>query len=242
MLDMVVYKKIMKFTPSVDDLKDFQPEIARSLQKLLEFQGDVENTFFLFFQVSYDYFGELRTYDLLPNGGNIPVTNENRHRYVDLYLKYLLCDSIESQFHAFSDAFHQVCGGDALKLFRYEELELLICGLPHFDFDALEQVTVYEGGYSKQSQVIKWFWELIREMSFTEKKSLLFFTTGNDRAPIGGLGSLKFNIVRNGDDTDRLPTAYTCFNILLLPEYSSKSKLENRLKLAISNSTGFGLQ
>lgn len=238
----VVYKKIMKFTLSVDDLKDFQPEIARSLQQLSEFQGDVEQTFCLFFQVSYDYFGVLRTYDLLPDGGNIPVTNENRHRYVDLYLKYLLCDSIESQFQAFSDAFHQVCGGDALKLFRYDELELLICGLPHFDFDALERVTVYEGGYSKQSQVIKWFWELIREMSLTEKKSLLFFTTGNDRAPIGGLRSLKFNIVRNGDDTDRLPTAYTCFNILLLPEYSSKSKLQNRLKLAISNSTGFGLQ
>lgn len=29
----------------------------------------------------------------------------------------------------------QVCGGPALSLFRHEELELLICGLPHFDFD-----------------------------------------------------------------------------------------------------------
>eukprot|EP00959_Pyramimonas_sp_CCMP1952_P045660 953890-Pyramimonas_sp.AAC.1 len=42
----------------------------------------------------------------------------------------------------------QVCGGPALSLFRYEELELLVCGLPHLDFAALQQVTRYEGGYS----------------------------------------------------------------------------------------------
>lgn len=40
-------------------------------------------------------------------------------------------------------------------------------------------------------------------MSLDEKKQLLFFTTGNDRAPVGGLATLKFIITRNGDDTDR---------------------------------------
>ncbi len=34
-----------------------------------------------------------------------------------------------------SDSLFQVCGGPALSLFRHEELELLVCGLPHFDFD-----------------------------------------------------------------------------------------------------------
>jgi hypothetical protein len=29
-------------------------------------------------------------------------------------------------------------------------------------------------------------------------------------------------VQRSGTDTNRLPTAHTCFNILLLPEYSSK--------------------
>lgn len=32
----------------------------------------------------------------------------------------------------------QVCGGPALSLLRHEELELLVCGLPHLDFGALE--------------------------------------------------------------------------------------------------------
>lgn len=43
----------------------------------------------------------------------------------------------------------QVCGGPALSLFRGKELELLVCGLPHLDFEALERVAKYEGGYSR---------------------------------------------------------------------------------------------
>jgi ubiquitin-protein ligase E3 A len=161
----------------------------------------------------------MKTYDLIEGGGDVVVTNENRERYVDLYVKYILENSINEQYNAFHTGFYQVCGGPALTLFRHEELELLICGLPHFDFDALERVTVYQNGFSKDSQVIKWFWELVKSMSLDEKKQLLFFTTGNDRAPVGGLGTLKFIIQRNGDDTDRLPTAHTCFNVLMIPNY-----------------------
>ncbi|MCO5552190.1 hypothetical protein L7F22_005702 [Adiantum nelumboides] len=138
--------------------------------------------------------------------------------YVELYVQYLLEDSIKNQFVPFNKGFQQVCGGDALQLCHYEELELIICGLPHFDFEALEKVTIYHGGYTKDSNIVKWFWKLVKETSLEEKKSLLFFTTGNDRAPVGGLGSLQFIIQRNDGETDRLPTAHTCFNVLLLPE------------------------
>ena len=38
-----------------------------------------------------------------------------------------------------------------------------------------------------------------------------------------------------------LPTAHTCFNVLLIPDYSKKSQLEERLVKAITYSKGFGL-
>lgn len=47
---------------------------------------------------------------------------------------------------------------------------------------------------------------------------------------------------RDGPDSNRLPTSHTCFNSLLLPSYRSKDKLADRLKLAILNSEGFGLE
>jgi ubiquitin-protein ligase E3 A len=78
-------------------------------------------------------------------------------------------------------------------------------------------------------------------MSLEEKKKLLFFSTGSDRAPIGGLSKMTFIIARHGTGDERLPSAHTCFNHLLLPEYRSKEKLQERLLTAISNSEGFGL-
>jgi hypothetical protein len=68
------------------------------------------------------------------------------------------------------------------------------------------------------------------------------FTTGCDRAPVGGLGQLPLIIQRSGPDSDRLPTSHTCFHILLLPEYDSEAKMKNRILTAIDNAEGFGLQ
>ena len=54
-------------------------------------------------------------------------------------------------FHlqAFAQGFHMVCGGSALQLFEAAETELLICGSPELDFNALEKSTTYEDGYSR---------------------------------------------------------------------------------------------
>lgn len=152
--------------------------------------------------------------------------------YVTLYIEYLLDKSMEKQYKAFESGFHMVCGGPALKLFRPEELELLICGSEELDFKALEAATHYEGlflrdgrritlvdnaDYSADSRVIQDFWAVVHEMKADDKKKLLFFCTGTDRVPIKGLGELEFVIAKNGPDSDRLPTSHTCFNHLLLP-------------------------
>ena len=75
------------------------------------------------------------------------------------------------------------------------------------------------------------------------KRRLLLFVTSSQRVPIGGLARLSppFCIARNGPHTDRLPTAHTCVNILLLPQYESEEDLRARLKTALEHSEGFGL-
>jgi ubiquitin-protein ligase E3 A len=109
------------------------------------------------------------------------------------------------------------------------------------DFEELEKVTIYDNGYYEDHPVIKNFWEVVHSLSVEEKKKLLFFATGSDRSPIGGLGKLTFVITRHGPDSDRLPSAHTCFNHLLLPEYNTKDKLKDRLLASINNAEGFGL-
>ena len=74
---------------------------------------------------------------------------------------------------------------------------------------------------SDELQVVKWFWQVVHGLQQEQQKQLLFFVTGSDRVPIKGLASLtpEFTISRAGPHSDRLPTAHTCFNHLLLPDY-----------------------
>jgi hypothetical protein len=129
-----------------------------------------------------------------------------------------------------------------LSLFRPEELELLACGTPHLDTAELEAVTIYDGGYSPHHPTIRAFWRVVHSMTLEQQKQLLLFTTGSAKAPIGGLGKLRFVVQRAGPDTDHLPTASTCFSVLLLPEYSSEEKLRRLLLIAIGECAGFGLK
>eukprot|EP01112_Ceratiomyxa_fruticulosa_P021097 TRINITY_DN7344_c0_g3_i1.p1 TRINITY_DN7344_c0_g3~~TRINITY_DN7344_c0_g3_i1.p1 ORF type:complete len:862 (-),score=233.51 TRINITY_DN7344_c0_g3_i1:347-2932(-) len=238
----VVYKKLMGLTPTLKDLKTVQPQLARGFEQLLAFEGDVEEVYDRNFEVTFEIFGEEKKHELKPGGSKIPLTNENRQEYVDLYVKWLLEDSVAPQFAALRDGFQLLCNSPAWKLFRYEELELLICGSPSLDFLELEANTQYEGGFDENHPTIRNFWHVVHNnLTPEQQRKLLFFTTGSDRAPIGGLGKLPFVITRHGPDSDRLPSAHTCFNHLLLPDYSSREKLLERLIAAVNNSEGFGM-
>ena len=74
--------------------------------------------------------------------------------YVDLYKNYLLNESIYQQFAAFYHGFHSVCASNALIMLRPEEVEMLVCGSPNLDLDALEKVTTYDG-FTKNDQTIR---------------------------------------------------------------------------------------
>lgn len=131
-----------------------------------------------------------------------------------------------------------------LSLFRPGELEVLICGSETLDFEALKQNTEYQDGFDKESPTVSWFWEVVlQDLVEEDKRSLLAFCTGSSRAPPKGLGApeAKLTIGRQGPDSEALPTAHTCFNHLLIPEYADKDKLRKKLKLAVANNQGFGL-
>ncbi|VDP58605.1 unnamed protein product [Schistosoma mattheei] len=210
---------------------------------MLEYEyDDIENVFGCSFAVNYlDPFGNVITHELKPDGAKIPVTKENRKEYVDLYSSFLLNDSVKKQFNAFRRGFQMVVDESPLTfLFRPDELELLVRGSPVYDFNELERVTTYEE-YTSDSTVIKNFWSIVHSMTKEQKKQLLQFSTGSDRVPVGGMSKMKFTIARQGSDTNRLPSAHTCFNILLLPEYQSLEKLQQSLLLAITHCKGFGM-
>ncbi|ORZ38691.1 hypothetical protein BCR44DRAFT_120014 [Catenaria anguillulae PL171] len=237
------YKRLLGEQPTLDDVKDTWPDLGRGLQQMLDWdEGDVEDVFCRSFDVSVEAYGEVKTVELVPGGSDISVTNMNRREYVELYVEWICKKSVDRQFRALRRGFHQVCGGYAVSMCRPEELELLMCGQEiDMDLTPLEQACKYDDGYHAGHPTIRAFWSIVHALSMEQKKKLLEFVTASDRVPLKGLSSLTFVIQRNGPDSERLPTALTCFGRLLLPEYADKEKLKRFLLTAVENAKGFGL-
>ena len=249
----MAYKKLLGLPVGLADLKELDAEMGKGLRKLLEWEeegggeggmggGKVEDVFGLCFEVDWVEFGEVRRHELVEGGREVEVTAENRLEYVRLYVEWVLEGSIKKSFVEFKSGFDRVMGGSSISLLKPEELMLIVCGTPHLNLREWESVARYEGGYDKNARVVMWFWALVHEMDLNSQRQLLMFVTGSAKAPIGGLGRLSLLIQRAGPDSDYLPTAHTCFNTLLVPEYGSKEKLKERLMKAISECRGFGLQ
>ncbi|KAK9819719.1 hypothetical protein WJX72_001643 [[Myrmecia] bisecta] len=243
-LPLVLYKKLIGQQVLLRDLEDMEPTLGKSLRQLLQYEGEgsVEDVFCQNFTAGVPGIGETLTVTLKEDGEDMMVTEENRREYVDLYVDYYLNKSVHKQFEAFARGFMMLCGGPAIHLFSATELERLVCGNPILDFDALQNNARYDGGYTHDHRAVKWLWEIVKEFDDEEKRRFLKFFTGSDRSPIGGLGNLRCIVQRDGTDSNKLPTSHTCFNTLLLPSYKSREKMADRLKLAIMNAEGFGLE
>lgn len=181
--------------------------------------------------------------DLIPNGRNITVNNDNKIVYIKLLTHYKLITSIKLQAEAFLRGLSAVIPNESLRLFSPYELQSLISGeYKSLDVDNLRLNTCYNG-YLETSQPILWLWDILKnEFSVEEQAEFLLFVTSSRKAPLLGFQHLnpKFGIQIVPDKT-RLPTASTCFNLLKLPAYDSKEILKLKLKQAIFNSKGFDL-
>ncbi|KAI9877698.1 MAG: hypothetical protein M1830_003105 [Pleopsidium flavum] len=173
------------------------------------------------------------------------VNNANREQYVKDYIFWLTDKSMRPQYEAFARGFFTCLDRKALSIFNPEALQSVVEGIQEIDSDALEHTTRYDDGYSAGHRVIRDFWHVVSQYSPEKKRQLLEFVTASDRVPVNGISTIQFVIQRNGTDdsasTFRVPTSLTCFGRLLLPEYSTRKKLKEKLKVAIENCRGFGV-
>ncbi|KAG2224509.1 hypothetical protein INT45_004354 [Circinella minor] len=229
------------------DLCEGWPALSHGLQQLLDWEDDdVQDVFCRNYEISLDVFGQgVVTWPLKPGGSNIPVTNTNRLDFVRDYCTHFLYYAQREPLLAIRRGLWSIMGGSAMNLCTAQVLEVVACGQRQsvdLDLEELERATEYDDGYNAEHITVRNFWSVVhQDMTPEQKRKLLFFVTASDRVPVGGLMELTFVVQRNGPDSDRLPTALTCFSRLLLPEYASREKLSERLITAIENAKGFGL-
>ena len=240
-LPIVVYKKLLGIKPNLDDMKECDPELYHTLNYLVNNNDpNLKEELDTNFTVIDDKFGEKLVIPLKPNGENILIDINNKNEYVELYLDWYFNKSIQEYFNSFEKGFYCVFNRNLSKVLTPDELELIICGTQILDFNELKKACQYEE-YTKDSETIKYFWEILLDFNEEEKKKFLSFVTGCDRAPIDGLGSLRITISNGGTDIKQLPSAHTCFDNLILPDYKDKEKMKKAILTAINYSEGFGL-
>lgn len=94
-----VYKRILGKSVSVKDMESFDPDYYKSLCWMLD--NDITDIITETFSVEDDEFGVTNVVDMIANGRDIAVTEENKHEYVRLVVEHKLLSSVKDQMESF---------------------------------------------------------------------------------------------------------------------------------------------
>ncbi|KAJ3107013.1 hypothetical protein HDU97_004982 [Phlyctochytrium planicorne] len=238
--------KLLGKRNELDDLLSLDKSVYDGLVFLKNYIGNVENDFGLNFTVLEEQKGQgtKKVVELIPNGSNIAVTNDNRINYIYRIAHYKLNEKIARQCRAFFQGLSDFIDPKWLRIFNQRELRMLISGTQSpIDIADMQKHTTYAGDFHEYHPTIKRFWASVQEFSDEDRRNLVRFITSCPRPPLLGFKELKpgLCIRSSGEEEDRLPTASTCINLLKLPAYSSAEVLKSKLLYAVRVGAGFEL-
>ena len=242
-LSPIFLNNILQIENSFTDLKGYDSELYKNLVALKQYEGDVENDFGLSFAISEENaYGKIQSKNLIENGVNIPVTNNNRLLYIQKITEYKLNFQFKEQCLNFRNGMQKVLDMEILKLFTGDEMRQLIYGFDKDAFDVLDmrQNISYVGwdmNNKADLNVLDNFFRILDEFDDKEKEKFLFFCTSLKRLPIGGFSKLRPRFVLAKAHKE-VPTSSTCVNMLKLP-CLPYHKLKEILRYVINADAGF---
>ena len=251
----VIYQLILGEKIELNDLVFIDRPLYNSMKHLVSMKEECgENIALCEIYFTFDYEGENGRYhqeDLIENGSNILVTQDNLNEYIDKRIEYYTKSQL-SGIREIIRGINTIFPIDYLKIFTSDQLGLLINGTPFIDTDDWRMNTKYKD-YQDYDNVIVDFWDIISNLSQEDLSNFLLFCTGSSRVPIGGFKSLesnrgqisKFEIVKTEyyEGKKNFLRAHTCFNRLDLPNFPNKETLSEAIKFALENEVlGFGIE
>lgn len=223
------------------DLQSLDPALFANLQQLKNYSGDASEL-----SLSFVVTSEGKDVPLLPNGQDVPVTAENRVRYIYLLSDFKLNKELHRASTAFLSGFRRLIDEKWLRMLSEDELQQVISGSQGgtLDVDDLQRYTEYSN-CGPRDKVVSHFFSALKAMEPQQQVKVLRFVTSCSRAPLLGFSHLQppFTIhkVHVRTDSEKLPTASTCFNTLKLPNYSSWKVMKQKLEFVIIQDAGFEL-
>merc|ERR1712070_305020 len=135
------------------------------MKQIVEMDPDQVEYLCLDFTATLQVFDQMDTVELKPGGTNIDLTKENLPEYVELQMKRLLFTQQHEQLNAMLRGLYEVVPQHLIQVFDYQELELMLNGLPQVDLEDWKTHTEYKGKYKEDHKIIKWFWETVADFT-----------------------------------------------------------------------------
>ena len=237
---------------TIDDIKYYDIEIYNSLKNLLNSDLDSNEDVYFTWNING------KEQELINGGNNILVKNNNKQLFIDKVIELICFKSIEIELISLKKGFTNILSINYIKIFTIEELSFVLSGQSIINLNDWKSNTIYKGNLKEKSQIIQYFWEVLSELN--NEQLLLFykFCTGSTRIPVDGFSSLsgprnkimKFTIesvssndININNKFNKLITAQTCFNSIILPEYKTKEEMKKAINIILENDTNyFGLE
>ena len=258
LLNLTITKYILKKTVNLEDLKFYDISIYNSLKEIRDFKDINSNEFLKEIKFVWnikDENGEIKEVELIEGGKNINLNNENKNLFIEKVIFYETYVRYEEQIEKMREGFFSLFKEETFKLFNPEEFNFQLSGQKTIDLEDWKKNTIYKGHYNENNQTIKYFWEILSELSQNDLFIFFHFCTSSSHVPIDGFNSLKgvnnkiqkFTIEpklslildESKNKEFRLIEAKTCFNRILLPEYSSKEEMKKCFDIILGNDTQF---
>ena len=254
--NQLIYKMILCEKIEFEDLMFIDSPLYKSLNNLKEnikYGGgdDMLKDLGLDYSIEMkDSNNHLHSFELIKNGRNTNV--ENLDDFIQKRINFLV-GIYEPFIKKIRESFYKFIPVDKIKCLNSNELELLLNGRPFIDIEEWKSFTDYKEPYNENHVVIKWFWEILSELSQNELSNLLLFATGSSRVPLGGFIELESNngvicrfridcipYVKNSKNYIK---SHTCFNRIDVPCFAKKDELKNAIKFITQNQIwGFGME
>ena len=124
---------------TLEDYAEWQPEEARSLKHILDYdkhdECPLEDLLCRTFARDVAFAGQTKTIALKPGGEDIYVTKENREEFVRLYIEFEVQTQAKTAIDQFWKGVKRFVHPQVLAaLFDYDELAPMICGQQRLNF------------------------------------------------------------------------------------------------------------
>ena len=252
----LIYKMILVEKIEFEDLIFIDSQLYKSLKNLKEIiENENNNNIITELQLDYsiemkDCYNHIHSFELIENGRKKKV--EDLEDLIKRRIEFLI-GIYEPFIKHIRETFYKYIPFDKIKCFNSNELELILNGRPFIDIDEWKSFTEYKGEYNENHKVIKWFWEILSELSQNELSNLLLFATGSSRVPLGGFAELESNngylsrftieYFNYNKNIKNFIKAHTCFNRIDLPCFPNKFELKEAIKFVSENKIlGFGME